>query len=123
MNSDLYQCVFTKHLRQSMTMTGTSIFQQDGAPCHKSKQMMDWFAEQDVTLLDWPGQSPDLNPIENLWTAFKRLLYSKFKPPKNLDQLAVNMKKAWKILSQDKKMLFNLCDSMDGEKNRQCAGS
>ena len=70
-----------------MTMTGTSIFQQDGTPVtsHKSKQMMDWFADKDVILLDWPGQNPDLNPTENLWTAFKRLLYSKFKSPKNLE--------------------------------------
>ena len=81
MNSDLYQDILRKHLRPSMTMTGTTIFQQDGATCHTSRQMMNWFAQQDITLLDWPGQSPNMNPSENLWTAFKRLLYQKFKPP------------------------------------------
>ena len=82
MGSALYREVLSKHLRHSMRKTGTKIFQQDGAPCHKSKMMMAWFKKQGITLLDWPGQSPDMNPIENLWTAFKRILYQKFKPPR-----------------------------------------
>ena len=113
MNSDLYQDVLRKHLRPSMTMTGTTIFQQDGAPCHTSRKMKDWFAQQDITLLDWPGQSPDMNPIENLWTAFKRLLRQKFRPPRNLAQLEFNMRRAWTILGRDETLLFNLCDSME----------
>ena len=112
MDQHLYKEVLTKHLRHSMTKTRTNIFQQDGAPCHKSRMMMAWFDEQGFTLLDWPGQSPDMNPIENLWTAYKRIFYKKFKPPRDLAELELNMRKAWKILGQDKELLFNLCDSM-----------
>jgi transposase len=33
---------------------------------------MKWFQDQGVQVLDWPGNSPDLNPIENLWNMMKR---------------------------------------------------
>ncbi len=48
------------------------LFQQDLAPAHTVKGTKSWFNDHGVTMLDWPANSPDLNPIWNLWDIFKR---------------------------------------------------
>ncbi len=42
------------------------------APAHSAKSTSKWFADHDITVLDWPDNMPDLNPIWNLWNIFKR---------------------------------------------------
>jgi hypothetical protein len=42
------------------------VFQQDNDPKHTSRRARNWFEENEIELLDWPPQSPDLNPIEHM---------------------------------------------------------
>jgi len=64
-------------------------FQQDNAPCHKTQIISNWFLEHDneFTVLKWPPQSPDLNPIEHRWDVVERELYALDVHPTNLHQL------------------------------------
>ncbi len=41
-------------------------FQQDLAPAHTAKVTKSWFNDHGITVFDWPANSPDQNPIENL---------------------------------------------------------
>ncbi len=53
------------------------IFQQDSVPAHTAKSTKSWLNDHGVGVLDWPANSPDLNPIENLWGNVKRKMRNK----------------------------------------------
>lgn len=48
--------------------------QQDIDPKHTIRKSRKWFEDNNVTVMDWPVQSPDLNPIKNVWAVVKKEL-------------------------------------------------
>ncbi len=63
------------------------------SPAHTAKGTKSWFNGHGVTVLDWPANSPDLNPIENLWGIVKRKMRDT--RPNNADELKATVKETW----------------------------
>ena len=76
---------------------------QDNAPIHKSKVVMDFLAANGIPTLRWPPQSPDLNPIENIWGRVKQDRFIKFPPPSSKKTLIDQMLELWNNYDENKR--------------------
>jgi transposase len=83
-------------------------FQQDNAPQHTADISRRWFHNHGVNLLDFPPYSPDLNPIENLWSILKGRIEKRL--ARTTDEIERVLKEEWEAL--DKELLTSLAHSM-----------
>lgn len=91
------------------------IFQHDNATCHCSNVTKDFLAKNAISVLKWPPNSPDLNPIENCWGLMKVKLAKK--NITNLNQLKHEVELIWNDLGHD--YLTSLINSMS-DRIRSC---
>ncbi len=88
MNAAKYRDILDENLLQSaqdLRLGQKFTFQQDNDPKHTAKIMKEWLHNNSVTVLEWPSQSPDLNPIEHLWKDLKMAVHQRL--PSNLTEL------------------------------------
>ena len=75
-----------------------SIFMQDNASCHTPKSTTAWLQSYNISVMGkgvWPVNSPDLNPIENLWAILEKELKSGKNTPNNLASIEKSLHAAW----------------------------
>ena len=89
------------------------VMQQDNDPKHTRKIVKKWFQDNRVSLMEWPAQSPDLNPIENLWADVKKKV-SEIKPTNNND-LWITVQQAWDSITVER------CQNLVNSMGRRCS--
>src|SRR5208283_5064503 len=85
------------------------IFQQDNDPKHTAFNTTLFFIENNIKVLTWAPNSPDLNPIENIWKLLKdKLAKEENITEKNFDEKIIN---CWNSIKYES--VFNIISSMN----------
>ncbi|KAL0153879.1 hypothetical protein M9458_050800 [Cirrhinus mrigala] len=78
------------------------------SPAHSAKATSTWFKDHGIPVLNWPANSPDLNPIENLWGIVKRKM--RYARPNNAEELKATIRATWALITPEQ--CHRLIDSM-----------
>jgi transposase len=89
------------------------IFQHDNARPHAARVTREFLADNEVTVMDWPAYSPDLNPIEHLWDILGRRVMER--GPANRNHLIQLLHQEWEAIPQEE--IRRLIDRL----RRRCA--
>jgi len=109
MDGKFYVEILEKQLPEVRSMLrGRWRLQQDNDPKHTSRIAKEFLDNNVPEVMDWPSNSPDLNPIENLWAIVKRNV--ELRRPKNLSELEHFLGEEWGNIPNS--LLINLVNSM-----------
>lgn len=109
MDAKFYIEILEQHIPEVRRMLGRRWrFQQDNDPKHTSRLAKEFLQENVPEVIDWPSNSPDLNPIENLWSIVKHNIEKRL--PQNIDELKQFMIEEWEKIPES--FLVNLVQSM-----------
>ncbi len=86
-------------LAKTLIMGQGWVFQHENDPKHIAKATKEWLKKQHIKVLEWPNQSPDLHPIENLWRELKVRVAKR--QPRNLNDLERICKEEWDKIPPD----------------------
>jgi transposase len=105
MNAEKYIDILEEGLIGTMEdhelLPSSSLFMQDNDPKHTARKTKEWLSRNQINVLDWPAQSPDMNPIENLWNIVDQRLRKRERKPANVDELWEMVKLEWKSINKE----------------------
>lgn len=102
MNAVMYRDILNEKLFKSVDsfqFENGWVFQQDNDPKHTAKLMKKWFEDNNIDVMKWPSQSPDLNPIENLWRILKINVHKR--NPQNIKELKAFCVEEWNRITPE----------------------
>ena len=107
-----YQEHLSGHLLPFLSEYGreNAVFQQDNCRCHIARSTLQWLEARNIQIMTWPANSPDLNPIENLWGVLVRRVYVGGRQFNSVDELKISVIRCWEELGEN--VLENLISSM-----------
>lgn len=79
--------------KQKLDLPDNFILLQDNAPCHTAKIVEEYLILNSIEKAQHPPQSPDLNPIEHLWSYMGKELQKS--PSRSVQDLKENLLKIW----------------------------
>ncbi|GFU11380.1 transposable element Tc3 transposase [Trichonephila clavipes] len=91
-------------------MSAEFLFMDDNARPHRANIVDECLQSEDITRMDWPAYSPDLNPIEHVWDMLGRRIAARQHPPTYLSELRRALLDEWCNILQDQ--IDNLILSM-----------
>ncbi|GFT35483.1 transposable element Tc1 transposase [Trichonephila clavipes] len=86
---------------QSGAMGAEFLFMDDNARPHRANIVDECLQSEDITRMDWPAYSPDLNPIEHVWDMLGRRIAAHQPPPTCLPELRRALLDEWCNIPQD----------------------
>lgn len=106
LDQHLYKNILEEDLMRSVEEysieRGSMIFQQDNDPKHTAASVKEWLSSQEFKVMGWPAQSPDLNPIENMWAILKERLYRNYeRPPKGMIEHWERIAETWYKITKE----------------------
>ena len=70
----------------------------DNARPHRANLVDEFLESENIKRISWPPNSPDLNPIENLWDYLGRAIARRHSPPRDVNALKTALLKEWRLI-------------------------
>ena len=106
LDAELYRRILDDEFLSTMEYCGLEIgdivFQHDNDLKHTARLTKEWLKGHEFEVLQWPAQSPDLNPMEHLWFHVKCELEKYKAQPRNKEELWELLQTVWNAIPPEK---------------------